>query len=204
MTDSPEPRIARRQLLRGLAAVAALPPLAACGRGYEALPAPWRPGSNLDTMMRAGVPARLDVVNAHTGEHVALRFMDGAQVKRRATRRLDWLFRDWRQGVDPQMDPRVYMGLASISYLAKQQGHSGQITLLSGFRTQATNRMLQQTGHGAASNSYHTRRRAADIRLEGIPPEQVAVWADWLGIGGTGRYASFTHVDSGPVRGWNG
>lgn len=205
MEFSTEGRLGRRDLLRALGAAATLPLVSACGGlGQEALPSPWRPGSTLDTVMRAGIDPRLDVVNAHTHERVALRFMAGGEVKRRAARRLDWVFRDWRQGADPEIDPRVYMGLSAISHLAKQQGHSGQITLLSGYRTRRTNEMLRARGAGASSNSYHLRRRAADIRLEGIPPEQVAVWADWLGIGGTGRYASFTHVDSGAVRGWQG
>jgi len=203
MTDSTGGRLGRRELLRGAGAVALLPLLGACSAGYEALPSPWRTGSNLDRVVPA-IDSYLDVTNAHTQDRVALRFMEGGTVKTRAARRLDYVFRDWRQNEDPEIDPRVYMGLAAISHFARQQGHPGQITLLSGFRTQRTNQMLQRTGHGASSNSYHLRRRAADIRLEGIPPEQVAVWADWLQVGGTGRYANFTHIDSGPTRGWNG
>lgn len=203
MTDITGHRLGRREVLRGAGAMALLPLLTACGGGYEALPSPWRQGSNLDRVVPAIDPV-LDVTNAHTSERVAVRFMQGTSVKERAARRLDHVFRDWRQNESPEIDPRVYMGLAAISHFARQQGHSGQITLLSGFRTKRTNQMLQRTGHGAASNSYHLRRRAADIRLEGIPPEQIAVWADWLQVGGTGRYANFTHIDSGPTRGWNG
>jgi uncharacterized protein YcbK (DUF882 family) len=35
--------------------------------------------------------------------------------------------------------------------------------------------------------------------------EQVADYAEWLQIGGVGRYhgSDFVHVDSGPVRTWS-
>lgn len=207
MTDETlaKDRFGRRDLLRGAAAATLLPLLGACGAGYEPLPSPWRPGSRLDSVIR-GTDTYLDITNAHTGERVALRFMEGGALKKRAVRRLDWVFRDWRQDESPEIDPRVYMGLAAISYRARQYGHSGKITLLSGFRTRRTNDMLRAQGAGASSNSYHLRRRAADIRLEGVPQEEIAAYAEWLQVGGVGRYPSsgFTHVDSGPMRTWVG
>jgi len=61
---------------------------------------------------------------------------------------------------------------------------------------------------GGRPNSYHLKSRAADIVVEGIPPEAVADYlensrfADEIGVG---RYASFTHVDSrGYKARWNG
>lgn len=101
------------------------------------------------------------------------------------------------------MDRRIYWSLTALSDSVRRNGHSGEITLLSGFRTPQTTRHLQSGGVGAASKSYHMRRRAADIRFEGIPPEQVADMAEWLQVGGVGRYGSaFTHIDSGPIRTW--
>lgn len=149
----------------------------------------------------------IDVTNAHTGERVALRFADrSGRHDRRAMRRLDWVFRDWRQNQSPEIDPRLYWALAAIGGAARQQGGSGQVTLLSGFRTPRTNSMLRAEGTGVASGSYHLRRRAADIRVDGLEMEQVAAYAEWLGVGGVGRYprSSFTHIDSGPIRTWSG
>jgi uncharacterized protein YcbK (DUF882 family) len=147
----------------------------------------------------------LDITNQNTGESLALRFIENGNYDRRAIQRLDWLFRDWRENKDPEIDPRIYWTLAALSDAARQDGHSGKITLLSGYRTKRTNNMLRSKGAGAASNSYHTRRRAADIRLEGVPMEQVADYAEWLQVGGVGRYygSDFTHVDSGPIRTWS-
>ena len=200
MTTDGEARIGQRALIGGLAASLAL---AGCGARLEPLPSPWRPGSRLDAQVPT-LDAYLDVTNAHTGERVALRFASGGNMDRRALRRLDWLFRDWRQGRSPEIDPRLYWALAALSQQARQAGQSGRVTLLSGYRTRRTNATLQR--NGAASNSYHMRRRAADIRLEGLPMPAVADHAEWLGIGGVGRYpgSDFTHIDSGPPRTWAG
>jgi uncharacterized protein YcbK (DUF882 family) len=197
-------RLGRRHLLGGLAGAAALSLLSGCG-GLEPLPSPWRPGSRLDLLVPTIDPF-LDVTHAHTGDRAALSFVAGGDYDRRALRRLDWVFRDWRQNHDPEIDRRIYWALAALSNEARRQGASGRIELLSGYRTRRTNRMLRARGVGAAANSYHTRRRAADIRLDGIPAGQVADWAEWLQIGGVGRYPGnrFTHIDSGELRGWSG
>jgi uncharacterized protein YcbK (DUF882 family) len=198
-------RVGRRGVLRALGGGAMLPLLAGCGMGYDPLPDPRRPGSRLDSLMPV-TDSYLDITNAHTNERVALRFIDNGNYDNRALRRLAWIFRDWRQNEDPEIDPRVYWALAAISDEARRGGSSGKITLLSGFRTKRTNTMLRSQGKGAASNSYHLHRRAADIRVEGVAMEHVADYAEWLGVGGVGRYrgSNFTHVDSGPTRTWNG
>ncbi|SFQ12099.1 YcbK family protein [Tranquillimonas alkanivorans] len=199
-------RFHRRGFLCALGATASVPLLSGCaGRGYEELPSPRRPGTRLDIVFPRG-DSYLDITNAHTGERVALRFMDRGRTDRRALRRLDWLFRDWRDGETPDIDERLYWSLAALSDAARRQGHSGQITLLSGFRTSRTTRLLQSRGSGASSNSYHMRRRAADIQFDGIPTDQVSDMAEWLQVGGVGRYygSEFTHIDTGPIRTWRG
>lgn len=197
--------LGRRNLLRGLGASLALPLVAGCGQRYEPLPSPWRPGSRLDSVVQ-GIDPYLDITNAHTGERVMTRFARDGRYDDRAIRKLDWLFRDWRQNKAPDIDPRVYWGLAAISDAARFDGHSGQLTLLSGYRSKRTNDMLRAKGGGAASNSYHIRRRAADIRVAGVEAGQIADYAEWLQVGGVGRYRGdgFTHIDSGPTRTWNG
>jgi uncharacterized protein YcbK (DUF882 family) len=196
--------LGRRNVLRTLGGGLALPLLSGCGMGYEALPDPSRPGSRLDSVIRSS-DSYVDITNQNTGERVALRFLDDGNYNRRAIQRLDWLFRDWRENKDPEIDPRIYWALAAMSDASRREGHSGQITLLSGFRTKRTNNMLRSKGSGAASNSYHTRRRAADIRLDGVSMEEVADYAEWLQIGGVGRYngSNFTHIDTGPGRTWS-
>ncbi len=139
----------RRNVLRTLGGGLALPLVAGCAPRYEALPSPSRPGSRLDSVMPS-TDSYLDITNQNTGESLALRFIDDGNYDRRAIHRLDWLFRDWRENKDPNIDPRIYWGLAALSDAARRDGHSGKITLLSGFRTKRTNTMLQRQGKGAA------------------------------------------------------
>lgn len=195
--------INRRRLLCALGAGLATPLVSSCGRrGHTELPPPTRANTRLD-MVFPRMDSYLNIRNAHTGETVALRFMDDGRENKRALKKLDWVFRDWRAGEAPDIDRRIYWSMATLSNFARRNGHSGQVTLLSGFRTPQTTRHLQRRGVGAASKSYHMKRRAADIRFDGIPPEQVAAMAEWLQIGGVGRYgSSFTHIDSGPIRTW--
>lgn len=196
-------QFSRRGLIYAVAASATATMLSGCGsRGYEALPPPSRAGTQLDSMVRQ-VDGRLHIRNAHTDERVTARFMSNGRENRRGLRKLDWVFRDWRADEAPDIDRRIYWTLAALSDVAKRNGHSGEITLLSGYRTMHTTKLLQSRSAGASSTSYHMKRRAADIRFEGIPPEQIARLAEWLEVGGVGRYGSrFTHIDTGPVRTW--
>ncbi|ETW13875.1 hypothetical protein ATO8_03256 [Roseivivax marinus] len=196
-------RFGRRRFLCTLGAGLTAPLVSGCGfRREEPLPSPARSGTRLDSVFPR-VDSHLNIRNAHTGEHVAVRFMADGRERRRALRKLDWIFRDWRDEEAPDIDRRIYWTLAALSNEAKRNGHSGEITLLSGYRTMHTTQLLQSKSTGASSTSYHMRRRAADIRFEGIPPEQIARLAEWLEVGGVGRYGSrFTHIDSGPIRTW--
>lgn len=153
-------RLSRRGLIFAVAASATLPLLSGCGaRAYPELPPPSRADTRLDYVF-PHVDSYLKIRNAHTDERVSVRFMRGDRENRRAIRKLDWVFRDWRQDEAPNMDHRIYWSLATLSAIARQHGHSGEITLLSGFRTPSTTIHLQSRGIGAATKSYHMQRRA--------------------------------------------
>ena len=73
--------------------------------------------------------------------------------------------------------------------------HFGKpVYITSGYRTAAHNRAV-----GGAVYSQHQYGRAADIRVSGVPVEQLAAYAETLlpGTGGIGRYPAkgFVHVD---------
>lgn len=66
--------------------------------------------------------------------------------------------------------------------------------------------VVWNTTCGGSSRSQHLLGRAADIMVDGIDPELVYELADQMGIGGAGKYATFTHCDTrtnGPAR-WDG
>lgn len=48
---------------------------------------------------------------------------------------------------------------------------------------------------GGSPGSQHLLGRAADIRVEGVSPSQVASFLGYLN-GGVGEYQTFTHVDT--------
>lgn len=88
--------------------------------------------------------------------------------------------------------------------------HFGKpITITSGYRTAAHNRSV-----GGAAYSQHLYGRAADIRVQGIPVEQLAAYAETClpGTGGIGRYppragraVGWVHVDTRPAKSrWTG
>ena len=190
--------MSRRNLLCCLGAGLATPFLARPALAGIEVPAT---GGRFDQLISTVEP-HLDVVNINTGEHLATSFVSSGGYDDRALNGLDWFFRDWRQGQGVVIDRRIYWGLAAVAAYARQQGASGRITLISGFRSPATQRLRS----GGASNSFHMRGQAADIQVDGMPTEDVTGYARWLQMGGVGHYPGegFTHMDSGPVRVWRG
>jgi uncharacterized protein YcbK (DUF882 family) len=72
------------------------------------------------------------------------------------------------------------------------------ITITSGLRTPEHNREV-----GGASKSEHLYGKAADIVVPGLKASEVQrILKDWEG--GLGSYSSWTHVDTGAKRRWNG
>lgn len=56
---------------------------------------------------------------------------------------------------------------------------------------------------GSTDASQHPLGRAVDIKVKGVDPHDVYDYADRLGLGGVGRYSTFTHIDTrtnGPAR----
>jgi len=66
------------------------------------------------------------------------------------------------------------------------------ITITSGYRTATYNKKC-----GGISTSMHLLGKAADIKIAGMTPYQVALAADKIGFKGIGVYPTFTHVDVG-------
>lgn len=69
---------------------------------------------------------------------------------------------------------------------------SKPVVVTSGYRTVAYNKKC-----GGISTSHHLTGKAADIKVSGMTPLQVALAADKIGFLGIGVYPTFTHVDVG-------
>lgn len=108
------------------------------------------------------------------------------------------LARDRRQNISHMMDGALINILQDI---VKESGQGGVFTLLSGFRTRATNSMLP----GAAENSLHLVGQALDIYRDGMTVGEIGtILAEHSGGVGLYRNNGFVHVDTGPARRWNG
>ena len=65
------------------------------------------------------------------------------------------------------------------------------VTVTSGCRCATYNKRV-----GGSPNSQHVTGRAADIKVAGESPEDVATYAEMIGCQGVGRYSTWVHIDS--------
>jgi uncharacterized protein YcbK (DUF882 family) len=113
------------------------------------------------------------------------------------------VMRDWRNGQEHVMDPRLFDLLHAIQ---GQLEVATPFQLISGYRSPETNAMLHAESGQVASKSQHLLGKASDIRVEGVDLANLHKAAMSLKGGGVGFYpvSNFVHVDVGPVRQWSG
>ena len=142
---------------------------------------------------------RLNLVNPHTGELFAGPYRDDRGPIRAAMDELSYFLRDFHSGERIAIDVNVLDFLAAVTNAVG----ATRATVLSAYRTVATNRMLARTTFGVADNSQHLYGRALDIRFDARIEEAMAA-ARAMRRGGVGWYprSGFIHIDSGPVRNW--
>lgn len=101
------------------------------------------------------------------------------------------------------ISPRVLDALYAIGQWLAYFGLARPIIVTSAFRHSFYNNNMVE---GASRDSFHTKARAVDIRIDGISPARIALFARWLGVGGIGLYQSrgFLHIDDGAQRSWKG
>ena len=97
----------------------------------------------------------------------------------------------------------VFVSPQLVDMLEKIRTHFGKPVLInSGYRTEVWN-----AKQGGSPKSQHKYGMAADIRIAGVTPKQIAAYAEKLmpRSGGIGISDSFCHVDVRTVRSrWNG
>lgn len=138
------------------------------------------------------VPARLRMPWQRCCRRTAMlnvysRTRDGETLLSRSFRAKEFACKD---GTDP-----LFVDSELVQVLQAIRDHFGApVVITSGYRTAAHNRAV-----GGAVYSQHQYGRAADIRVSGVPVEQLAAYAETLlpGTGGIGRYPAkgFVHVD---------
>ena len=143
---------------------------------------------------------RLKLFNAHTKEVFDGPYRGPDGVIGSAAAELSEFFRDFHSGVVATID------IAVIDFLWDVLNTVGasDATVLSAYRTPATNAMLARTTFGVAEHSQHIYARAIDFTI-GSRLEEVMTAARAMKRGGVGWYpqSHFIHIDSGPVRNWD-
>ena len=92
-----------------------------------------------------------------------------------------------QDGSDP-----IFIDSELVSVLQKIRNHFGKaVTITSAYRTPKHNKTV-----GGTTYSQHLYGKAADIKVQGIAPKDVAKYAETLlDEGGIGIYNTFTHID---------
>lgn len=85
---------------------------------------------------------------------------------------------------------------ALVNILQKIRDHFGKVTITSAYRCSKHNKKV-----GGATKSYHTKGQAADIKVDGVSPAEVAKYAESIGVKGIGLYETaadgfFVHIDT--------
>ena len=101
-----------------------------------------------------------------------------------------------------EMEPKLIGAVVG----AAQQFKSDVATVVSGFRNPKYKLVLRKKGHQVARDSQHTHGNAIDFAIPGVTTEKLHEWAKAQKLGGVGIYltSKFVHMDTGPVRFWEG
>ena len=143
----------------------------------------------------------LSFYNTHTGEKLTATFWSDGKYLDDGVEEISWLLRDHRAGIASSVDMKL---LDLLYQLQAKVGHKGELHVISGYRSPATNNTLSKHTSGVARRSYHMLGQAIDVRLPGFDTAQLQKAAISLKGGGVGYYASsdFVHLDVGRVRHW--
>lgn len=148
-------------------------------------------------------PLILRLRNINTGDIVNAPYSaNGFNAK--ALNEMNYLMRDRHENKVKAIDPKLFIKLTQIQ--ARLGMRNAEILVLSGYRSPKTNAAMRSRSRGVASNSFHIQGKAVDFRIQNAPLAKVKFAAESLNNGGVGYYprSNFVHVDTGPVRTWNG
>ncbi len=144
---------------------------------------------------------RIRMRSQRTAESIDMIYWVEGEYIREALSEINNFMRDWRQNEAISYDRRNIDIIAATHRLLETDE---PYLLLSGYRSPATNAMLAARNRGVASNSYHIRGMAADLRLSARSTSQMTAAAIACNAGGVGTYgrSNFVHMDCGPIRSW--
>lgn len=144
---------------------------------------------------------RISLLNLHTDERCSVVYSEAGQKIPDALSEVNRVLRDFRTGEVHPIDTRL---LDLMADLAVKLDTTAPFSIISGYRSPATNSMLHDKSDGVATKSLHMQGMAVDIRVPGRQLAKVRDTALAMSRGGVGYYAKsdFVHVDVGRVRRW--
>jgi uncharacterized protein YcbK (DUF882 family) len=145
----------------------------------------------------------IELHNLHTNESINVVFADDRGFIDDGLRKLEYFLRDFRQKETHRIDSQLYVLLTDLADKARC---SPRFEVISGYRSPDTNEKLHSAGHHVAQHSLHMEGRAMDVRLRGCSIKKLRDLAVAAGRGGVGYYPKdeFVHIDTGPIRTWEG
>jgi uncharacterized protein YcbK (DUF882 family) len=152
-------------------------------------------------MTAEDTPRKLAFYNIHTKEFVETCYYANGEYLASGLARINRVLRDHRTGDVVSMDTQL---LDTLYAIRSKLNECSTFSVISGYRSPATNAMLRRVTSGVAKNSYHMQGKAIDVRLGGCPTEKLRDACIQERAGGVGYYpkSNFVHVDMGPVRCW--
>ncbi|MBB5704516.1 uncharacterized protein YcbK (DUF882 family) [Ochrobactrum daejeonense] len=145
----------------------------------------------------------LKLYYVHTGEKAEIVFKRNGRFVPAGLKKLNVFLRDWRRNEPTKMDPRLF---DLIWQVYRSTGSSQYITVVSAYRSPATNAMLRSRTRGVAKKSQHMLGRAMDFFIPGVQLAKLRGIGMRYQIGGVGYYprsgSPFVHMDVGNVRSW--
>src|SRR3974390_3327370 len=143
----------RRRFIAGMAFYCAAGAVGSLARASE--PA----ASDLDGLIRPSGARSLSFLHTHTGERLAVDYFQDGRYQPDGLAQINYLLRDFRTSDVHTIDPAL---LDVLFDLKTPTQTDTAFEVISGYRSPATNAMLQRTTEGVAQHSMHLEGRAID------------------------------------------
>jgi uncharacterized protein YcbK (DUF882 family) len=150
--------------------------------------------------VRRPAPRKLRLFHVGTEERFEAVYWADGNYSIKAMLDLARFLRDTAAQIEHPIDP----ALADLLHDIQRRLNGEMIIVTSGFRTVTTNVHLKPKHF--ARDSFHLQGKAVDVAFPDFALEKVRDVALGLRRGGVGYYpkANYLHVDTGPVREWEG
>lgn len=206
--------VSRRDFLQGGAALGALgaigAPLTVAAQTTDMAPPPDLFDAQLLDIDFWVKPRTLSVFRPQSGERAKVLYWKDGEVIDSAYQELCHILRDVNGRETAPIDPKLFEVLWGTQAFIARYGMNQPLEILSGYRTEASNKRLVEEGVPAARKSLHMVGKAADIRIASLNEEVLGGLIRSFRQGGVGYYyrsgprGGWIHADTGLNRTWKG